>query len=272
MGIGAGVPSSLAGRRVLVENALYTTDGEGLLDASLIGSERDGGFAELVCVPVSNAHPIESDLTDAELASFPTAYVTAERMLNRARLAEGETILVAGASGGIGTGLVQLAKIRGARVVAIAGAGKETAVSEVGADFVVTREGDVSAAVETALDGAPLDVAADVVGGDQVGVLLNLLRPGGRKGKTRLGPYSGKKVYSGETSTSQVVSTMRLAVTTYVGNRAPASRSSRGTPATVGMSSIRTVRSAPSQASSSSSAAPRSGKSMVSIRRPATIQ
>src|SRR3712207_9255582 len=72
-----------------------------------------------------NAHAIESDLSDAELATFPTAYVTSLRMLNRARVSAGETVLVTGASGGVGSGLVQLARLRGARVIALAGSGKE---------------------------------------------------------------------------------------------------------------------------------------------------
>lgn len=54
--------------------------------------ERDGGFSEYVTVPFDNAHAIETSLSDAELATFPTAYVTVERMLNRVRLGAGETI------------------------------------------------------------------------------------------------------------------------------------------------------------------------------------
>jgi NADPH:quinone reductase-like Zn-dependent oxidoreductase len=178
--VGSNVPDERIGERVLVDNALYAgEDDDGLLGAGLIGSERDGGFAEHVSVPAQNAHRVESELSDAELASFPTAYVTAERMLNRARLAAGETVLVTGASGGVGTGLVQLAKIRGATVVGIVGAGKEDLVRGLGADTVVTRQDDVTSAVRTTLAGTPLDVVADVVGGEQVGELLNLLRPGG---------------------------------------------------------------------------------------------
>lgn len=178
--VGSGISQERVGERVLVDNALYSGDGEGLLDAGIVGSERDGGFAELVAVPAENAHRIVSDLSDAELASFPTAYVTAERMLNRARLGAGETVLVTGASGGVGTGLVQLAKIRGATAVAVVGRGKEGLVSEIGAAAVVLRDGDIAPAVETVLAGAPLDVVADVVGGEQVRTLLELLRPGGR--------------------------------------------------------------------------------------------
>jgi NADPH:quinone reductase-like Zn-dependent oxidoreductase len=178
--VGDQVGADRVGERVIVDNALYSENGDGLLDAGIIGSERDGGFAELVAVPAANAHPIDSPLSDAELASFPTAYVTAERMLRRARVGEGDTLLVTGASGGVGTGLVQLAKRRGARVVAVVGSGKEDAIRAIGADAVIAREAPLTEAAERALGGRPLDVVADVVGGDSVGELLNLLRPGGR--------------------------------------------------------------------------------------------
>ena len=135
--VGADVSTDRVGERVLVDPALYTANGDGLLDAGIIGSERDGGFAELVAVPADNAHTIESSLSDAQLASFPTAYVTAERMLRRARVGEGDTLLVTGASGGVGTGVVQLAKLRGAWVVAVVGAGKEPLIREIGADAVI---------------------------------------------------------------------------------------------------------------------------------------
>jgi NADPH:quinone reductase-like Zn-dependent oxidoreductase len=103
VGVGGGVNASRIGERVIVDNALYSGGEEGLVDSGLIGSERDGGFAEYVAVPAENAHAIESDLSDAELATFPTAYVTSLRMLNRARISAGETVLVRGASGGVGS-------------------------------------------------------------------------------------------------------------------------------------------------------------------------
>ena len=180
VGIGEGVSRARLGERVLVDSVLYSDDGEGLLDAGIIGSERDGGFAELVTVPAANAHTITTDLSDAELASFPTAYVTAERMLDRARLTAGETVLVTGASGGVGTGLVQLAKLRSAVVIAVAGAGQEAALREIGADVVLPRGGELVEQVGAALAGRELDVAADVVGGETVSALLRSLRPGGR--------------------------------------------------------------------------------------------
>ena len=105
-----------------------------------LGSERDGGFAEYVAVPSINAHPIDSTLSDAELATFPCSYDTAEEMLERAALAKGETIVITGAAGGVGTALIQLALVRGAQVVAIAGASKEARLRELGAhEFVRAR-------------------------------------------------------------------------------------------------------------------------------------
>jgi NADPH:quinone reductase-like Zn-dependent oxidoreductase len=78
-----------------------------------------GAFAEFVCVPSGNAFAINSSLTDAELACFPCSYSAAENMLHRARVGRGETVLVTGASGGVGSAAVQLACRRGAKVIAI---------------------------------------------------------------------------------------------------------------------------------------------------------
>jgi len=159
---------------------LYTGGERELVDTAYLGSERDGGFAEYVTVPAGNAHVIESPLTDAELATFPTAYATALRMLNRAAVREDETVLVTGASGGVGSALIQLAKARGAHVVAVAGAGKEKRATELGADAVVPRDAaGLPEAVATAWD-RPVDVVADVVAGPLFAPLLVTLRPLGR--------------------------------------------------------------------------------------------
>jgi NADPH:quinone reductase-like Zn-dependent oxidoreductase len=132
-------------------------------------------------VPAENAHDADCDLSDAELATFPCAYITGERMLNRARVVAGETVLVTGASGGVGSGLVQLAALRGARVVALTSAGKEVQARHIGAEVVVTRgQGDLGAAVRDALAGRPVDVVADLVAGAMFADLLDLLRPEGR--------------------------------------------------------------------------------------------
>lgn len=181
--VGRGVREARIGERVLVDPVVYDVGSgrEGLAEAELIGSERDGGFAEYVTVPSTNAHAVETSLTDEELATFPTAYLTALGMLNRARLAEGEVLLVTGASGGVGSAALQLARARGARTVAIVGAGKEDRARELGAEAVVVRgTAELSTAVRRAAEGQPMDVVADVVGGDAFPELLNALKPFGR--------------------------------------------------------------------------------------------
>ncbi|NEA43411.1 zinc-binding dehydrogenase [Streptomyces sp. SID11385] len=178
--VGTGVDGGLLGRRVVVDPALYDGDGPEAHPVGLMGSERDGGYAEYVTAPADQVHDVtDSPLDDAQLASLPTAYGTALGMIERGRLAEGETVLVTGASGGVGLAAVQLARARGAKVVALSSGAKLAAVREAGADAVVDRAGDVAALLrEAAPEG--IDVALDVVAGDQLGDSLPLLREGGR--------------------------------------------------------------------------------------------
>ena len=179
---GERADTALVGRRVMVEP--WLTDPADPTDRSkarYLGSEVDGGFAEFAAVPALNVYPVESDLTDAELATFACASSTAEHMLQRIGLGAGQSIAVPGASGGVGSALVQLAHRRGARVVAVAGASKVAQVLELGADVVVPRQGpehDVAAAVEA--NGGPFDAVADVVGGDAVAPWLDALAGCGR--------------------------------------------------------------------------------------------
>jgi NADPH:quinone reductase-like Zn-dependent oxidoreductase len=178
---GAGVGQALIGRRVLVDPWIRDRDNpnERLL-AGYLGSERDGGFAEFCAVPARNVHPVECDLTDVELANFACSWSTAEHMLHRIGLRAGQSIAVPGASGGVGSALVQLAKRRGARVVAVAGSSKLDQVRELGADVALARDvDDVPAAVVDA-NGGPLSAVADVVGGDDFGGWLESLERGGR--------------------------------------------------------------------------------------------
>jgi NADPH:quinone reductase-like Zn-dependent oxidoreductase len=178
--LGEDVTSDLLqpGDRVIVDPAIYAGSEIALAHTDLLGSERDGGFADYVTVPAGNVHRIEGPLSDAELATFPVAYGTALRMLNRAEVGEGETVLITGASGGVGSALVQLAAVRGALPIAMVGAGKQEAVRELGAVEAIDRDiADLAAAVAGL--GA-VDVVADVVAGPRFGRLLNVLRPFGR--------------------------------------------------------------------------------------------
>lgn len=181
--VGSNISKDRIGDRVLVDNALYAdapNEFQSLVNADLIGSERDGGYAEYSVVPAENAHQIDSSLSSSELATFPTAYVTAERMLNRANVGTGDDVFVTGASGGVGTGLVQLARRRGARVLGLTSSEKVDSIREIGADEVVARdEDDVPTAIESWTEDGQVDVVADIVGGELFQEFLEVLRPGG---------------------------------------------------------------------------------------------
>jgi len=175
--VGAGVDPHRVGQRVLVDAWIRAASGR-IDEASYLGSEHNGGFAEYVSVPAVNAYPMDSDLSDVELASFPCSYATAEHMLHRAKVGEGQWVLVTGASGGVGNALIQLAKCRGSRVVALTSASKIYDVGRIGADVVLDREmEDVDQAVLGETGG--VDVIADVVGGDLFPALFETIRPGG---------------------------------------------------------------------------------------------
>ncbi|MET7637126.1 zinc-binding dehydrogenase [Streptomyces sp. NPDC005438] len=177
--VGPGVDPALVGRRVLVDPAFYQDDAPEAHPVGLLGSEADGTFAEYVLVRAERAHDVHtSPLTDEELACLPVAYGTATGMLERAAVGAGETVLVTGASGGVGLALVQLATARGARVVAVTSAAKAQTVRDAGAVAVIDRAGGAEAVARQAPE--ELDAVADVTAGELVPALLPRLREGGR--------------------------------------------------------------------------------------------
>jgi len=176
--VGAGVDAARIGERVITDNWLRDPDDfENKEKTGYFGSECNGGYAQYTTLPSRNALAVQSDLSDAELATFSCSYSTAEGMLTRAKVSDADTVLVPGASGGVGGALVQLAKRRGARVIALASEPKHADVSALGADRVLPRmPKDLSAA----LRGERITVLADVVGGEGFGPLLETLVRGGR--------------------------------------------------------------------------------------------
>ena len=181
IGVGSSDNDSLLGQRVLVDPCLRQPgDPLGVGGVRYLGSECDGGFAEYTCVPAVNAHPISSNLSDVELATFPCSGATAENMLDRAGVEAGTVVAVTGASGGVGSLLVQLAARRHAVVVAVTSASKAVAVRNLGADHIVERDHPNVSAEARRLAGQPLDVVADVVGGPGMPMWLSVLRRRGR--------------------------------------------------------------------------------------------
>lgn len=166
---------SLIGKRVLVR-ACMRPNGYDTFDNIWMASDFDGAFAQYVKVPAGEVFPVDCDWSDAELATIPCAYGTAENMLHRAGVKAGEHVLIAGASGGVGSASVQLAKRRGATVTAIVGGDKAAAVKEIGADRILGRD-------ESPLAGLgkdSVDVVVDNVAGDGFGERLDVLKRGGR--------------------------------------------------------------------------------------------
>ncbi len=180
--VGSRAPETLLGKRVLVDTWLRDwSDPNNFDKCRYFGSEVDGGFAEYTKAPVKNVHSVDSDLSDAELATFATSYITAENMLRRAVVKSDEMVLIPGASGGVGSALVQLARRRGAVPIAMCGENKADQVRAIGAEAVLPRSPEnVSAALEAAAGKAQVEVVADVVGGSLWPQLIGCLRRGGR--------------------------------------------------------------------------------------------
>ncbi|WP_424988474.1 alcohol dehydrogenase family protein [Microbulbifer sp. S227A] len=174
--VGQQVDPGRIGERVLVEPCIREAEGTLQDPPWYFGSECDGGFAQFTRVAARHAYRVESDLSDEELASFPCSYSTAENMLTRAAVRAGETVLVTGASGGVGSAAVQLARARGAKVIAITSPAKAEALRDLGAATTLGRDDDILAA----LGAASVDVVVDLVAGPNWPVLLDVLRSGGR--------------------------------------------------------------------------------------------
>ncbi|MEM9443302.1 MAG: zinc-binding dehydrogenase, partial [Pseudomonadota bacterium] len=163
------------GERVLVSTMLQSYVGDEPYACWTFGSECDGAFAQYAKAPTSETHAVRCDWSDVELASIPCAYSTAENMLHRAAVGA-ERVLITGASGGVGLAALQLAKRRGADVIAVTGRSKAKRLLEFGADRVIDREADLT----NELGENSIDVVVDLVAGPAWGSLLTVLARGGR--------------------------------------------------------------------------------------------
>ena len=176
--VGEGVSDSRIGERVITDNWLRDpADPLNKSKTGYFGSERDGGFAEFTTIPAANTVAVNSDYSDAELATFSCSYSTAEGMLTRANVVAGDVVLVPGASGGVGGALVQLAKRRGARVIALASEAKHAEVAALGADRILSR---APKSLKNELECEAVTVVADVVGGSEWPRWIDVLERGGR--------------------------------------------------------------------------------------------
>ncbi|RVU86472.1 alcohol dehydrogenase [Leucothrix sargassi] len=173
--VGENVDANRINERVLIRCCIRN-EGWDSPENIWMASDFDGAFAQFVKIQASEVFAVKSDWTDAELGTIPCAYGTAENMIHRANVSEGDHVLVAGASGGVGSAVVQLAKRRGAIVTAIVGKDKIEDAKILGADKIVARGTDL---VE-ALGEKSMDVVIDNVAGETFGQMTLVLKRGGR--------------------------------------------------------------------------------------------
>jgi len=181
---GPGVADWKPGQRVLADPA-FVDRAAGRI--RMLGENCRGAFAELCVVHHSQLIALPDNVGDEDAACLPVAYGTSHRMLfTRGELREGESILILGASGGVGTSCLLLAKLRGAHVVAAAGSAEKCArLRALGADETIDYSTtDIAAYVREKtggmLRGGGYDVVVNFTGGDTFAPSLRCLKMGGR--------------------------------------------------------------------------------------------
>lgn len=188
--LGPGVTDFQPGARVLVNPSLWCGEcewcrkGEESLCVAfrIIGEHVPGGMAEYAVVPARNLLRIPEHLGFEGAAAVPLAFQTAWRALvSRGRLAAGESVLILGASGGVATAAIQIARMLGARVFAVTSTTKIDKVRSLGADVVIDRvREDVARAVSEETGKRGVDVVLENVGEATWKGALRSLAKGGR--------------------------------------------------------------------------------------------
>jgi alcohol dehydrogenase len=173
--VSAGVSREWVGRRVLIDPHIKP--------GGALGEHANGGLCERIAIEAENLIHMPDAVTFEQAASLPIAYGTAYRMLiTRGRLQAGELVLILGASGGVGTGCVQIAKNLKARVIACASSPEKLRrLKELGADHVIdyTKEDFSKKAWELSGKNG-VDVLVNYTGGDTWVPSLRTLAKHGR--------------------------------------------------------------------------------------------
>ena len=173
--VGSEVKQSRIGERVIARTMQTNPNNPEKFSCWTLGSECDGAFAQYTIVRSSETFAINCKWSDAELGSIPCSYSTAEGLLHRIKL-KSEKIFINGASGGVGSAAIQLAKRRGAHITAQCSSSKFNEIKKIGANEVVSRETNLA----SELGKNKFDAVIDVVAGENWTQLLEILKPGGR--------------------------------------------------------------------------------------------
>lgn len=207
--LGPGVDGIATGAHVVVDPSLSC----GLCDACargdeplcaefrIIGEHTQGGFAEYVAVPAANTFVIPDDYPLERAAAAPLVFLTAWRgLMSRGRLREGESVLITGASGGVATAAIQIARRAGARVFALTTGAHADRVRELGASVVIDRtRDDFGRELWLATSKRGVDLIFDSVGQALWPTNLRSLARGGR-----LVTYGATTGPAGDTDIRQV--------------------------------------------------------------------
>jgi len=179
---GSGADPALIGKRVITDNWLRDwSDPMNRDKTGYFGSAADGGFAQFTTIDARNVGVVESPMSDAELATFSCSYSTAEGMLSRAAVGPGDRVLITGASGGVGSAVIQLARRRGALTVALTSAHKHADIVRLHPDHILDRAPpDLARSLQDATGHDKVTVVADIVGGAYFPTLIDALERGGR--------------------------------------------------------------------------------------------
>ncbi len=188
--LGSGVSGVQKGEHVVLNPSLWCGRCEWCLrgeqplcvDYKILGEHTNGGFAEYVVVPAQNLYPIPGDVPFTQAAAAPLGFSTAWRgLVTRGRLRAGEDVLVTGASGGVSTAAVQIARLAGARVFALTTSENVERVRDLGAHVVYDRTaGDWSRELWQDTGKRGVDLVLDSVGQAIWPQLLRTLVRGGR--------------------------------------------------------------------------------------------
>ena len=153
-------------------------------DFSIIGglSKYNGGYAEYVTVPKTNIIPLPREISDEQAATLSISYLTAWNIVKKLHLKENDTVLIYGASGGLGMAMIQISKALGIRTITtISDDSKLNFAYDIGSDYVINRKKkEIALEVEKITQGIGVDAVVDNVGQKTLNTSINSVRKGGK--------------------------------------------------------------------------------------------
>jgi NADPH:quinone reductase-like Zn-dependent oxidoreductase len=175
--LGEGVDRLEPGQPVVLNPGVEAANGS----IHVLGEHGDGTNAELIAVPATNVYPIPEGVSFEEAAAFPLVFETAYRMLvTRARLREGEWVLLWGIGSGVSTAGLAIARALGAKTIVTSSSDAKLArARELGADVAVRSDADVKALVKETT-GRGVDIVIEHIGEATWRASLDVAAPGGR--------------------------------------------------------------------------------------------